>query len=555
MSSPFSALPLAGEPLTEQSRADLKRLALRTELDDNLALHFASVVPFYRLPDCVREFRLMLPEGVRVVEIRFEETTVTPIADLLERVPPECLQTPEHPRLTPDDRWVVCVFGLDESLDANTNPDAEAALFQLNVQRDRLLQLRAPLVFWLREDTLDRIATRIPDFWSWAGRTIRIRETGTPASPGSALQAGPTWRLAALPEAAKRVRLAALESFVRHESEGVPSRQELLGRVAALIELGQLECSRGELDAAEYWFRSALDDIRSRQALDEAEFRALSAIAWSGIADILCRRGLLDEALEIRRREELDVIRALGVRDAIPVALGKIADLMVLQGSHTEALRILTEEVLPALDPQDGRSWAIYQVQRADILTRDGRLSDALNILIHEVIPVLQREKDARSLALVHGRVGEIQFLRGELDAALQSRRGEELPVLRELGDVVAAAISQVKIAEILTVQGHLSDARRLLDEEALPVFRARRMTADVARVLCRKAKTYLLEGNAGAALDLLAEAHAAAATTQDQALRKEVRRLDDVARRKLLPSGATNSNRPGPAQAASSGI
>src|SRR5512132_219513 len=68
------------------------------------------------------------------------------------------------------------------------------------------------------------------------------------------------------------------------------------------------------------------------------------------VADILQARGELDEALRIRREEQLPVYERLGDVRARAVALGKIADVLRDRGELDEALRIPSEEQLPVLE-------------------------------------------------------------------------------------------------------------------------------------------------------------------------------------------------------------
>ena len=68
------------------------------------------------------------------------------------------------------------------------------------------------------------------------------------------------------------------------------------------------------------------------------------------IADILQAAGELDEALRIRREEELPVYERLGDIRASAVTMGKIADILQARGELDEALRIYREEKLPAFE-------------------------------------------------------------------------------------------------------------------------------------------------------------------------------------------------------------
>ena len=78
------------------------------------------------------------------------------------------------------------------------------------------------------------------------------------------------------------------------------------------------------------------------------------------IADILQQQGQTDEALRIRREEELPVFEQLGDVRERAVTMGKIADILQQRGQTDEALRIRREEQLPVFEQLgDVRSRAV----------------------------------------------------------------------------------------------------------------------------------------------------------------------------------------------------
>jgi hypothetical protein len=65
---------------------------------------------------------------------------------------------------------------------------------------------------------------------------------------------------------------------------------------------------------------------------------------------VLQARGELDEALRIRRDEELPVYERLGDVRAKAVAMGKIADVLQARGELDEALQIWSQQILSAFE-------------------------------------------------------------------------------------------------------------------------------------------------------------------------------------------------------------
>ena len=68
------------------------------------------------------------------------------------------------------------------------------------------------------------------------------------------------------------------------------------------------------------------------------------------IADVLQDRGELDEALRIRREEELPAFQRLGDVHGKAITQGKIADVLQARGELDEALRIRRAEELPVYE-------------------------------------------------------------------------------------------------------------------------------------------------------------------------------------------------------------
>jgi tetratricopeptide (TPR) repeat protein len=119
-----------------------------------------------------------------------------------------------------------------------------------------------------------------------------------------------------------------------------------------------------------------LGDMRSR------------ALAMGRIADILQTRGDLEEALRIRREEQLPVYERLGDVRSRAVTMGKIADVLQARGDLEEALRIRREEQLPVYE-RLGDVWerSVTLGKIADVLHARGHLEEALRIRRKEIDP------------------------------------------------------------------------------------------------------------------------------------------------------------------------
>ena len=276
-----------------------------------------------------------------------------------------------------------------------------------------------------------------------------------------------------------------------------------------LLAQGHYLLKSGALDAA--WDVFERISAREKQQGREREH----ALARRGIADILFDRGDLDEALRIRREEELPVFTRLGEVSQVAITQGKIADILFDRGDWDEAMRIRREEELPVFTRLgEVREVAIIQAKIADILYQRGDLDEAMRIRREEQLPVFTRLRDVRLVAITQGKIADILYRHGDLDEAMRIRREEELPVFTRLGDVREVAITQGQIADILFDRGDLDEALRIRREEQLPVFTRLGEVREVAITQSKIAITLFTIGS----LEFSQRQHAAAAPRLSEA-------------------------------------
>ncbi len=130
----------------------------------------------------------------------------------------------------------------------------------------------------------------------------------------------------------------------------------------------------------------ALSAAREKKTLDQSRQADREAALAAGVhADILQERGEVDEALRIRREEELPVYERLGDVRSRAVTMGKVADILQARGEVDEALRIRREEVLPAFEKLgDVRLLLVGRANLALLYLRRGQPGDrdlAANLL------------------------------------------------------------------------------------------------------------------------------------------------------------------------------
>jgi len=331
-------------------------------------------------------------------------------------------------------------------------------LTRLNYRREAFAaRCQRPLLIWIRRRDLQTVATGAADLWAWRSGVFDFALSEVPArAEPRHVRTDPI----AVDRPARQQRLVDLQRYLHAR----PSLNAVDANL--LVELGDVQVSLGHPEEAEQSYSEALTVV---SATDDRRRRA---IVRGRIANTLVARGVLEEALRIRREEEIPVYERLGDERSLAITRGEIADILELRGDLEEALRIRREEEIPVYERLgDVRSLAIARGKIADILQVRGGLDEALRIRREEQIPVYERLGDERSLAIARGKIADILQVRGDLDEALRIRREEEIPVYERLGDERSLAITRGQIADILQTRGKLDEALRIRRDEQIPVY------------------------------------------------------------------------------------
>ncbi|MDS4026097.1 MAG: hypothetical protein RKO25_03765, partial [Candidatus Contendobacter sp.] len=164
-----------------------------------------------------------------------------------------------------------------------------------NVRREAIaFGVPVRLAIWLSAESVTRAIVLAPDLWAWRGGVYAF--TTVPAGPREI----PQPQISPIDPrtlAERGRRIAILRKAITADP---PPNDEILGLL--LDELAGLLASIGELDEALRIRRE--EELPVYERLGDVRLRA---VTLGYIADVLQARGELDEALRIRREEELPV--------------------------------------------------------------------------------------------------------------------------------------------------------------------------------------------------------------------------------------------------------
>ncbi len=205
------------------------------------------------------------------------------------------------------------------------------------------------------------------------------------------------------------------------------------------------------------------------------------------VCDVAMSCGDMEGAMHSATRIVRDAA-ASGQDRALALAQGKIADILQRRGDLEEALRIRREEELPVYERlDDEHSQAITQAQIAEILQSRGDLEAALRIIRDQALPVFERLRDLRSSAIAQGQIADILQLQGDLEEAIKIYRNDVLPAYEKLEDVHMLLVGRGELAIKLAQRGRPEDRleiRAMLHQDLADAERLRMPAAESIRRL-----------------------------------------------------------------------
>ena len=264
------------------------------------------------------------------------------------------------------------LFLVDLEASTPSADESQHTLRSLNASRDLWeSRYRCPVVLWLPEFAATLLCEWARDLWRYRSHRFEFVSELAAAQRGVAdAFVGAPSTVAGLSAEEKRFRIAELEQRIAEARER--PGDEMSRYVSQwLKELALLHRILGDLGHAEALLREAMEiderlgDVYSR------------AVTMGRIADVLRARGELDEALRIRREDQLPAFERLGDVYSRAVTMGKIADILRARGELDEALRIRREDELPVYERLgDRRSLLVGRTNLAIGLLQRGKAGD-----------------------------------------------------------------------------------------------------------------------------------------------------------------------------------
>ena len=346
----------------------------------------------------------------------------------------------------------LSVYGLETSLRSDT--PHPPLLAHLNLARERYRELGCPLVLWLPDYALTRLAREAPDFWAWRSGVFEFapqREMAESALRQMAYE--PDLVTSSLDAAAKRERLALLEQLLTDWRKLGEGPREQYAQAHILGRMGRLYQDLGE-------YEMALEGYEESAALSEGlGDRAGLATTYNNIGEVHRARGEYGAALEWYEKS-VALKEALGNQAGLAPTYNNIGLIHKARGEYGAALEWYEKSVglFEALGDRAGLAPTYSNI--ASVHQARGEYGAALE-WYEKSVALGEALGDRAGLATTYNNIASVHKARGEYGAALEWYE-KSVALGEALGDRAGLATTLHNMGYIAQDQGDYAEARRL---------------------------------------------------------------------------------------------
>ncbi|HPS91249.1 MAG TPA: tetratricopeptide repeat protein [Methanothrix sp.] len=442
--------PIIGDAeISPQNQDVLLQIASLIRLAEGFRLGFIKCNQPIQCRQNADRLKEMLAGEKAIISIELHE----PIASLRRAV----LQALEPDRLDRSGNSAIMIFGFEHSVPSN---GPAPALDELNQSREIFPKyFSCPVLIWLPDYALTRLAREAPDFWGWRSGVfeffpeLRLMTTLVNDFLHDNIDN--------MSLSAKRERAAALEGLIFDYKEFGIDAGVSLAFAGVLNQLGSIKYQLGEYSEAKRLYENSLK--RSQELQDRKE----TIVALGQLGNLAYQMGDLNSANKYYS-ERLKLSRELGDSHSVSDSLGKLGMLAEYMGSLTEARRLFQDSLTISKEHQDknGISKAIHHLGNLAHLVGD--LGEA-NRLYNISLNISEELGDKRGRAIALHQLGILAQEAGDLSKADRLYR-ESLNSYKSIGDKKGISQSYHQLGNLAYLTGDLDNARHLY-QESLKIF------------------------------------------------------------------------------------
>jgi len=487
----FSHRPplLGGAEISPQNQDVLLQIASLIRLAEGFRLGFVKCNQPVQCRQMAARLKEMLAGDVNIVSVELKE----PVSSLRRAV----LQALESDKSEHTGKSAIMVFGFEHSVPSQ---GLASALDELNQSRDKFPDsFSGPVLIWLPDYALTRLAREAPDFWGWRSGVFEFApELGVIAAVekmaiGDSFSDG-------LNLSEKMEKASALEGLIRDYKELPKGERTDRSLATVLLSLGNIRYQLGEYNEAHRLYQESLR-ISQEMGDKSGVSRSLHLLGW--LAQIT---GDLDEARRLNL-VSLKISQELGDKKGVSRSLHQLGMLAQHMGDLEEAKQLYQEslKISQELGDKNGVSRSLGQLGN---LAYDRSDLDEAKRLYQEGLKIFQDLGDKDGVSSSLHQLGNLAYDRGDLDEARRFYQ-DSLKISQGLGDRSGVSISLFQLGMLAKDTGDLAEARRLY-QDSLRISQDLGEMSGIAHSLAQLSLLEEREGNFDKALELIRLAESA---------------------------------------------
>ncbi|WP_292733693.1 lipopolysaccharide assembly protein LapB [Nostoc sp. JL31] len=346
--------------------------------------------------------------------------------------------------LEPDKKLVLIVIGLEKSI--GLSGEYPPVLQDLNFVRDAFTNsVPHPILIFLPDHALTRLAKYAPDFWAWRKGVFYFQtvQSTQDLAIEKTIQSERILGSLDLPERQERIDL--LERLLMEESTNVRTR------INILKELGVAYRSIGEAEKAEDFLQKAL-----KLTEEDENLAGIKGSVLHALAGIYANKGDMDEAIALCN-QSLEITERIGNVQGQAATLHELGRIYANKGEVDEAIALYNQslEITERIGDVQTKAATLHELGR--IYANKGEVDEAI-ALYNQSLEITERIGDVQTKAATLHELGRIYANKGEVDEAI-ALYNQSLEITERIGDVQTKAMALWGLGHLAEKQGEYTKA------------------------------------------------------------------------------------------------
>ncbi|AVH65893.1 tetratricopeptide repeat protein [Nostoc sp. 'Peltigera membranacea cyanobiont' N6] len=390
----------------------------------------------------------ILDNHPRCLDIQFEILNFA--APNLRFLRDEIIRDLKEIHLDADKKLVLIVIGLEKSI--GLSGEYPPVLQDLNFVRDAFTNsVPHPILIFLPDHALMRLAKYAPDFWAWRKGVFYFQTVQSTQDLAIEKTIESERILGSLDLAERQERIDLLERLLMEESTDIRTR------ITILQELGAAYRSIAEAEKSEYFLLKAL-----KLTEEDENLAGIKASVLHELGDTYHDLGEWDKAIALFN-QSLEITEHIDDVQGKAVTLYELAGIYANKGDVDKAIALYNQSLEITERIGDVHSKAATLHDLAGIYADKGDVDKAI-ALYNQSLEINERIGNFQTKAAILSNLGILYANKGEVDEAI-ALYNQSLEITQRIGNVQGKAATLSNLGILYANKGEVDEAIALYNQ------------------------------------------------------------------------------------------